>query len=215
MLPDLLVKSFHVSCKIQKNDEVQALKRMFSDKNVLLSIGLPHDDCDYIDQGALESISCKVLSMSFFQNLVDAGLVSDTGYIRGCYDEEVDGILVQDELRLMCAKDNEGEYKLPSRDRREFIFHLLKLLSIGGAKCQCEDKFQVLNDTIKLIYKELVQVRKDSSDQPKICSSIYEITLGDNSSLLFPHPNNIHNKFYVIMSEFKVTLLIKKFLPFW
>lgn len=161
-------------------------------------------------------LSCSVLNMHFFDKLIDAGVISDTGYILGCYEEEIDGILVQDKLRLMCAKDNNGEHNLPPCHRKEFIFHLLKLLSIGGSRCQCEDNFYgPLSNSIKVLYKELIQVKITSSGKIEMCSSVYEVNLQTNIGNLYPHPNNVHNKCYVIISEKKVTLLLKKFMPFW
>jgi hypothetical protein len=190
------------------------------DTTVRSSIGLT--DPNISPEIAIDSLSCTILNMSFFDKLNDIGVVSDSnsGYIRGCYDEEIDGIVVQDKLRRMCAKDNEGtveedEAVLSEKDRNEFIFHLLKLVSIGGAKCQSEDRIHTLKNAIKTMYKELVQVRKDASGNVGIHSSVYEIRMQGKIPTIFPFSPNTHNKCYVIISEQKVTLLIKKFIPFW
>ncbi len=199
---------------------------MLSDPIVCSSIGttkstsnsdVPENDLNF--NLTIRQISCTVLDTKFFDKLVDVGLVSDndSGYIRGCYDEEIDGIFVQDRLRRMCAKDNEGsEYILDDQDRNEFIFHLLKLVSIGGAKCQCEDKFHKLKDATITLYKEVLQVRKDPSGDIGIYSSVYEICInGNNHVFPFPHNDNVHNKFFIIFSGQKVTFIIKRFVPFW
>ncbi len=215
LLPDFIVKSYRASCSIQKEEEVQAIEKMFTDKTFLSSLELSEYDTEAIKINAIP-LSCSVLNMNFFDKLIDAGMISDTGYVLGCYEEEIDGILVQDKLRLMCAKDNNGEHNLPLCHRREFIFHLLKLLSIGGSRCQCEDNFYgPLSNSIKVLYKELIQVKKTESGKIETCSSVYELNLQTNIDKLYPYPNNVHNKCYVIISEQKVILLLKKFMPFW
>ena len=199
---------------------------MFTDMTVLTSIGLT-ESYNGLELDDIKPLSCTVLNMNFFNKLNDLQLLSDDahsgGYLRGCYGEEIDGILVQDKLRQMCAKDNMGSKEgqeennniLSNQDRKEFIFHLLKLISIGGAKCQSEDKFHVLKDAIKRFYKDLIQVQKDATGTIEICSSVYEIFIPGDSTAIFPYPRNAHNKCYVVISGQKITLVIKKFIPFW
>lgn len=215
LLPDLILKSFRATSQLQKKEESAAIEKMFTDVNVLSSIGLSKPPDGHAVEVKVKPLSCTVLNMKFFDKLIDADIVSDTGYIRGCYEEEIDGILVQDKLRLMCSKDNIGEYTLGSRDRNEFIFHLLKLLCIGGSKCQCEDRFHALKSAIKTLYKVLIEVRKAEPGVTEIVSSVYEVDIQGDSSKFYPVPDNVHNKCYVIVTGQKVTMLLKKFVPFW
>lgn len=211
------MKSFKTLKRFQSNDEQKVIKRMFKDETVQASLGLSgnHDI-----KVKLLPLSCSILSMSFFDKLVDLEIISDieSGYIRGCYEEEIDGILVQDKLRLMCANDNLGEYEMDQEDRDEFIFHLMKLVCVGGAKCQCEDRFHNFKNAIKTMYKDIVQVRKDANGKVEISSTIYMVKFDDNGSSanIFPNPKNVHNKCFAITSGGQsITLMIKKFVPFW
>ena len=214
MLPDLTLKSFRASSQMQKKDESEVVKKMFTDATVLSSIGLSESDGDAVEV-TVRPLSCTVLNLKFFDKLIDADIISSTGYIRGCYEEEINGILVQDKLRLMCSKDNNGEYTLNARDRNEFIFHLLKLICIGGARCQCEEKFHKLKAAIRTLYKVLVEVRKAASGATEIISSVYEVNIKGEPSKFYPFPQNVHNKCYVVVTGQKVTILLKKFVPFW
>ena len=137
----------------------------------------------------------------------------ENGYIRGCHEEEIEGIWVQDKLRLMCAKDNIGEYEMKEEDRGEFIFHLMKLICVGGAKCQCEDRFHNLKNAIKTLYKDTVQVRKNANGKVEISSTVYMIEFEHSSSTtkIFPNAKNVHNKCFAILSGGQsITLMIKE-----
>ena len=136
MLPDLAINSlFLTSFQIQNKDYVEAIERMFRDESILSTLNLPQSIItDGLLKLSVQQLKCTVLNMNFFDKLVDSEIITETDYIRGCYEEETDGIvLVHDKLRLMCTKDNlkeRGEIYddiiLPN-DLNEFIFHLLKL----------------------------------------------------------------------------------------
>ena len=48
-------------------------------------------------------------------------IISDTGYVRGCFDEEIEGILVQDKLREMFANpETENSEVFTMAQKEEF-----------------------------------------------------------------------------------------------
>ncbi len=207
------MKSFKSSKRFQSRDDQEVIKQIFNSKTVQASLGISVDQDIKVK---LLPLSCSILSMSFFDKLVDLEIISDmeSGYIRGCYEEEIDGIWVQDKLRLMCAKDNMGEYEMREEDRGEFIFHLMKLICVGGAKCQCEDRFHNFKNAIKTLYKNIVQVRKDANGKVEISSTVYMVEF--ENSIIFQNSKNVHNKCFAITSGGQsITLMIKKFVPFW
>ena len=117
-------------------------------------------------------------------------------------------MFAKDRNNLQCAFDD--------AQRNEFIYHLLKLISLGGSKCQAEENFGPLKNEVKTMYKELLQVRKDESDKIIVFSKVYEIEecTPKSSIFLFDSP---YNKCYGIVDDNgrKITLLYKLFRPFW
>jgi hypothetical protein len=87
----------------------------------------------------LEQLSTNVLSLEFFDRLVDNKVVREGGQIRKCIDEYKDEFIISDELRkvntqpssivyfILCKKvmimDEDESYDMFSeQDRKEFIF---------------------------------------------------------------------------------------------
>ena len=98
----MLIKSFRVSDQFQRSDEERIIEKMFSDPGVRTSIKTTRSAVWQDDLKLdIRQLSCTVLNARFFDKLVDVGIVSDndSGYIHGCYDEEIEGIVVQDVLR--------------------------------------------------------------------------------------------------------------------
>lgn len=84
-------------------------------------------------------------------------MIRGNGEIKKCLDEYVNGFVVADHLRKCLIVEDDESYSLFSdQDRKEFIFHLFKALSLGGKLCQFEDTLQPYLDATKLIYKDLV-----------------------------------------------------------
>ena len=145
-------------------------------------------------------------------------IISDTGYVRGCFDEEIEGILVQDKLREMFANpETENSEVFTMAQKEEFLYHLLGLVCIGGSMCQAEDKFQPWKSVTKELYKDLVDVEKDKNGNVSITSTVYQIDPSRfQSPSIFPI-KSIHNKCYAIFSNKgdQITLIYKAFIPFW
>lgn len=147
-------------------------------------------------------------------------IISKTGCIYSCPDEEINGLLIQDRLREMFSKENADNtnHVFSNGQRSEFIYHLLKLIALGGSMCQAEERFGPLKAAVKTMYKELVQVHKDSSDKIHVSSTVYEIEPCSSGveSTIFPVASPF-NKCYGIVSNngMKVTLVYKPFKAFW
>jgi hypothetical protein len=107
-------------------------------------------------------LSCSVLNMNFFDAVTtDNEVVTSTDLIRACMDETFDGITIQDKLREMLVNpDSENCHLFEEGQKKEWIYHLLKLVCVGGAMCQAEDKFLEYKEVTKAIYKDTVSVQK-------------------------------------------------------
>lgn len=85
--------------------------------------------------------------------------MSESGSIRGCYDNVFDGISVSDKLRELLANpdsenaaDDAGGVFSPQQ-KHELIFHVFKALCIGGAVCQPDDRLEKYTHATKMVYK--------------------------------------------------------------
>ena len=132
----------------------------------------------------------------------------------GCFDKVFDGILVQDKLREFFINEHSDYQNIfESSTQQEFIFHLSKLVCVGGALCQAETTFENYKTSIINLYKDLVQV-KAKHQGFEITSAVFHID-PEGQSNLFPIPSS-HNKFYIIIhsSSHTCTVIYKPFESF-
>jgi len=89
----------------------------------------------------VDPLATTILNMGFFDVLqADNEIVTDHGLVRGCMDEQIEGITVQDKLREMLINpDSENAGVFKENEKNELIYHLLKLVCVGGAMCQAEE----------------------------------------------------------------------------
>lgn len=81
-----------------------------------------------------------------------------SGEIVKCLDEYYESFLISDELRKCLLMPEFECYDIFSeQDRKEFIFHVLKALALGGRLCQFEDEMAPYLETTKNIYKDLIR----------------------------------------------------------
>lgn len=83
---------------------------------------------------------------------------SSTGhYIQKCPDHHVHGLWLSDCLQVALLDEDSEEYDVfTPEDRRELLFHVIKLLVIGGEVCQYEDEFDVYEPVIISLYRDLI-----------------------------------------------------------
>uniref|UniRef100_A0A667HY58 Cilia- and flagella-associated protein 300 n=2 Tax=Felidae TaxID=9681 RepID=A0A667HY58_LYNCA len=166
----------------RKDDFVMAF---FKDPNVIPNLKLLSDSSgQWITLGSevkkieATNVPCTQLSMSFFHRLYDEDIVRDDGHIIKCLDSFCDPFPISDELRKVLLVEDSEKYEIFSQaDREEFLFCLFKHLCLGGALCQYEDVLNPYLETTKLIYKDLVSVRKNPQTKKiQITSSIFKVT---------------------------------------
>ncbi|KAK2509240.1 hypothetical protein MC885_000574 [Smutsia gigantea] len=143
------------------------------------------------------NIPCTQLSMAFFDRLYEENIVRDNGHIVKCLDSFCDPFLVSDELRKVLLMEDSEKYEIFSQpDREEFLFCLFKHLCLGGALCQYEDVLDPYLETTKLIYKDLVSVRKNPQTKKiQIISSVFKVTAYDSNGVCYPSTKNHEQTF--------------------
>ncbi|KAJ3391260.1 hypothetical protein HDU92_009120 [Lobulomyces angularis] len=146
----------------------------------------------------MEETSHSVTSLDFFDVIYKSDIVRPNGDIRKCLDEYIDppGFLISDELRKCLAMEASEVYPIfTQEERKEFIFHVFKSLCLGGKICQYEDNISSYLEATKLVYKDLISVRKNAkTGDLEVSSHVFKI-YGFNQvskSPLFPmdHPQN-------------------------
>ncbi|XP_006834013.1 PREDICTED: uncharacterized protein C11orf70 homolog [Chrysochloris asiatica] len=185
----------------------------FKDSNVLSNLKLLSDSSEqWITLGTevkkVEAINvpCTQLSMSFFNPLYDENIVRDSGHIVKCLDYFCDPFLISDELRKVLLLEDSEKYEVFSQlDREEFLFCLFKHLCLGGSLCQYEDVVNPYLETAKLIYKDLVSVRKNPQTKKiEITSSVYKVTAYDSAGMCYPSTKSHEQTFsYFVVDPIK------------
>ncbi|CAM9376257.1 unnamed protein product, partial [Ectocarpus sp. 6 AP-2014] len=111
-----------------------------------------------------ERLKCTAMSMDFFNCLIDKGIVSKTGNMRGCFPDVFDGVTVSDKLReLLVNPDSENADAFSPSQQEELLFHVFRVLAVGGGVCQPDDSLEPYTKAAKALYKDLVSVQKNAS----------------------------------------------------
>jgi hypothetical protein len=99
-------------------------------------------------------------------------------------------------------------------DKKELIYHLLKVVCVGGAMCQAEEHFGEWKDMTKAMYKDLVNVSKKAGGSGiEIKSHAFLVDKWGESEVF--KTKSIHNRFYVVADADYVNVLYKPFVNFW
>ena len=134
-----------------------------------------------------------VLRMDFFDRLEENGIVR-AGDIAKCLDTQVGEVLVSDKLRLLMLDESSDEWELfTEAERSELIFHVLKILAVGGGMNQYDDQINPYLTLAKSIYKDLVTVHRTAAGSLQIGSLAFMVSeICGSGANLFPRlsPNN-------------------------
>ncbi len=212
LLPDLKVVRF--SCpQLRAGSEGEAVSAMTSSPSVCQAL-----QCSKAEgEVEVKELSATVLNMNFFDALtVDNEVVTSTDMIRACMDETIDGLTVQDKLREMLANpDSENASVFAEKEKGELIYHLLKVVCLGGSMCQAEDKFHEYKEMVKAMYRDLLSVQKTPDNKVQIVSKAFHVDPWGESDLF--KTKGQHNRFYVAADAGSKTLSVvyKPWVNFW
>lgn len=154
-----------------------------------------------VDDIKVKQVPATLTSLSVFDCLKDGNVATDSGNIKKCIPDELQGVAIEDEYRkVLLDEDSEHYHLLDDSVREEFLFELLVHISVGGGLCQYEDNINIYIDTAKKMYKDLLSVQKNkNTGKVEIASTVYslqDITGGE--SALFPNPNPFNSLFLCV-----------------
>ena len=168
----------------------------------------------------LKKLRCSFLNLNFLDKLEEADIITSKDYIKKTYGDPIHSIEITDKLReALLNQDSETYAAFDKETREELLYSLLELVVLGGSLNQYEDYLSPYRDSIKDLYKQLVQVRKDSSTaQMYVDSFVYEVKSVEGVPTFDedhegPHPQN---RLYVIVQPFSriVTVFFHRWVPF-
>eukprot|EP00761_Pharyngomonas_kirbyi_P001415 gb/GECH01001419.1/.p1 GENE.gb/GECH01001419.1/~~gb/GECH01001419.1/.p1 ORF type:complete len:269 (+),score=82.79 gb/GECH01001419.1/:1-807(+) len=153
-----------------------------------------------ITQVHYKQLQCTIHSLDFFNSLKNHGILRNNLNISKCFDIFLEnGVTVSDKLRalMLCDKEtlasecDKWEDPFNENEKQEFIYHIFRRLTAGGALTQYEDSAEPYLEMTKALYKKLLSVQKHHmTEEPVVTSYVYEIfNIWDQSNIssLFPH----------------------------
>ena len=216
----LKVEKFRFSGTFDKGDPQEydrILSEFFTRSEALSLLGI-HGTTTTPVKIDMELMNTSVMSMDFFDRLKESGIVSESGTIRGCFEETFDGISVGDKLREMLVnEDSENAYLFNTEDKKQFIYALFKILTVGGAMCQPDVVIDRYLAFTKALYRDVITVYKDSkSGDVKLSGRVYNIRRVTGLNL-FTYPDSSQNYLYIIVDPLRkqITVLKSDFKPYW
>ena len=163
---------------------------------------------------------CAHLFFFFAPPNEKTGLVSAAGgHIRGCMPEIHDGANSNDTVSEMFLNEDSEHYLVYDEDeRKEFLFHVMKALKVGGAMAQGDDKWDAYLDLTRKVYKDFLSVRKNATTgKIEVSSKVYRVTgINEGHRGLFPN-DNPHSFCYLVFDPAKKTVAywFHAFMPWW
>ncbi|CAL1533994.1 unnamed protein product [Lymnaea stagnalis] len=189
----------------------------FRDPNVISNVQVMTDSGTNTTLGSKPSrvevkvVPCTVLSMSFFDKLMDGEIARESGEIKKCYDEFQEDFTISDNLRqLLLNEDSDVYCEFNEKEREEFLFVLFSHLCLGGRLCQYEDNLQPYLDITKSVYKDLISVQKNpDTKELSIISHVFKVyCYDDQDSMYFPSKKKHLQDFaYLIVDPLKRTVV--------
>lgn len=165
----------------------------------------------------VEELSTNVTHMTFFNKLEEVGAISHTGHIRGRIEETFDDIPIVNLVReVFFLEESELYDAFSDRDRREFLFRIFQHVNLGGASNQYEDHVEKYFKATKVIYKDLLSVRKNESGDTEVMSKVYLLrSLGPGGHLY--KVNHTSNFTYLIVDPMSRSVVVWRFQyrPIW
>eukprot|EP00892_Ulva_mutabilis_P008356 jgi/Ulvmu1/5893/UM026_0014.1 len=152
-------------------------------------------------------IRCTMTRMDAFDKLLQNRQESifqagGRNLVKISHRSDVTGFSVHDRLReMILCEDSPNRDAVTSSHRAEFLWQLFEHLVLGGRFNQYEDNAAIYKTITKLIYKQLISVKRNSAKSLTIRSVVFKVKSADfHGTPLFP-TESINNFCYIIADD--------------
>lgn len=174
-LDSLSIRTFNIEGEISSTfDHQQFLIDFLKTRNVASAT---------INKVEYEILQTTIIGKNFFKKLWQSSnpVVRDANEhpIQQCMDTHYNNMWLTNALQnAILNEDSEWFDIFTSEDRKELIFHIMKIFVIGGIYCQYEDNWDVYEPIIISFYRDIIgqSVIKNSSGSISIIARPYLIT---------------------------------------
>jgi len=199
--PDMAMCTFRVEQKVTSETFQDMLDAFFKDREVL-SVLHATTGVRVLSPPKVsvqwEKMNTKVVSMSFFNKLEEAGCISSSGHIRGRLEEDWEDVPIVNLIReAIMVEESEIYETFSAEERREFLFRIFQHLIFGGASNQYEDHIEDYFTATKAVYKDLLSVRRSDTGDVEVLSTVASIMSLSDGGVLY-RKDSLLNFCYVI-----------------
>jgi len=187
---DMVMCTFRVEQKVNPDNFQEVLDSFFRDREVLSVLHSMTRLRVFSPDKVLtrfQLMNTKVVSMSFFNKLEEAGCIGASGHICGRLEEDWEDVPIVNLIREAMIMDESELYDTFSEaDRKEFLFKIFQHLVFGGASNQYEDHVEEYFKATKAVYKDLLSVRRSDTGDVEVLSTIANVVSLSEGGTLFP-----------------------------
>jgi len=222
LVQNMELMKFRFNINLDSKDLDKFIKDLFNDKNIKNAFPplkyITNKNKKSLENFKFNQLNTNSVNMELFDVLYESKLCSSSNYIQKDYEDYFEEIHICDKLKQsLLLEDSEFYSIFNEKIRKEFLFHIFKIISIGGSLCQFEDYVTDYLNVTKCFYKDLVSAEKCSiTGDLMIKSYVLEILNIEDSNIyqVQSHPQNF---FYLIINPTHkhVHLWYHKWKSFW
>ena len=190
------------------------LKDFFRTKENLHKLGIDAESIAVPLTVTYDTLQTSVMGMEFFDRLGD--YVAPNGSIRGCFEEVIEGVPVNDLLRDVLINTDSDNFSLFSEDdKQQYIYQLFAMLVLGGAMCQSDVKTERYLNMTKGLYEDTLTVYKDNEGKVVVSGKVFRVRAIGGARIF--SSDSILNGMIVLIDPLKkyITVIKKDVKGFW
>lgn len=164
LIQNMELVKFRFNLNFDLKDLDKFLKDLFNDKNIRLHFKPIEtayaflENKNTIENFKFKKLSTRATNLDILNPLYDNEICTgESGYIQKDFEDYLEEIHICDKLRYALLMEESEHYCIFNEEtRNEFLFHIFKRISTGGALCQYEDYVKEYLDMTKSFYKGIL-----------------------------------------------------------
>ncbi|RZF39061.1 hypothetical protein LSTR_LSTR006598 [Laodelphax striatellus] len=161
----------------------------------------------------VEVIPCTVTSLEFFDRLYNRAngvTMGECGDLIGCFDQQIDQVIVSDNLRLMLLSE-EGPHLFSDAEKSQLLFRLFTCFCLGGVWAQHDTNLKPYIEAAKALYKDLVKVERVAGTSELVVRSLVlsvSAASEDGTTVMPETTNKKQNLLFLVIDPFTRQLTV-------